>query len=128
MDNNDDNLLNAIAGAIDMALVRQCTLKLHELERSTSNSAFKASTDYVMELMHEAGLSDIERYPLPCDGTTTFGDCTMPEAWDCIGRCHLEVVSPEFPETERILADTDTEPLNASSWSIQPRLKESPRS
>ena len=118
MDNNDDNLLNAIAGAIDMALVRQCTLKLHELERSTSNSAFKASTDYVMELMHEAGLSDIERYPLPCDGTTTFGDCTMPEAWDCIGRCHLEVVSPEFPETERILADTDTEPLNASIWSI----------
>ena len=67
--------------------------------------------------MEEAGFSAIERYALPCDGVTTYDDCTMPLAWDRTGRSTLEIIDPALSDTERMLADTDVEPLNATIWS-----------
>lgn len=110
--------LKLAAKAIDMKWVESRAARLNELERSGSNGDFKTSTDYVLNLLREAGFSDIERYALPCDGSTVYDDCTMPEAWDRTVRSTLEIVSPAVPEGERMLADTDVELQNATIWSV----------
>ena len=105
------------ASRLDMDFIKTHSLKLNALERNTDNSEFAVSSEYVKDLMIEAGLSDVERYALPLDGVTTYDDCTMPYAWDRTGRSTLEIVDPALPENERMLADTDVEPLNAVIWS-----------
>ena len=102
---------------LDMDFVKKHTAELNKLERSTSNADFAASSEYVSNLMREAGFTDVERTALPCDGTTTFGDCTMPQAWNRTGRCTLEVLSGNVEPSDRMLADTDVEPINAAIWS-----------
>lgn len=110
--------LSLAASAVDMEWVKSRAIRLNELERLSANGDFKASTDYVLNLLREAGFSEIERYALPCDGTTVYDDCVMPEAWDRTGRSTLEIVAPAVPEAERILADTDLEPHHATIWSV----------
>ncbi|MBE6368201.1 MAG: hypothetical protein E7052_09895 [Lentisphaerae bacterium] len=102
---------------LDMEFVKKHSLKLHELERLTDNSDFQKSTEYVCEVMREAGFSEIERYAIPMDGVTTYDDCTMPLAWDRTGRSTLEIIDPQLSSSERMLADSDIEPLNATIWS-----------
>ena len=108
-----DDLLKLAAANIDREWVNRHSLELNRLERSTANKDFLSSTDYVLELMREAGFSEIERYALPCDGTTVYDDCIMPQAWDRTGRSTLEIVSPE----KELLADSDVEPIHAVIWS-----------
>ncbi len=112
------DFLKIASAAADMEWVRKHAERLNELERSGSNSDFKASTDYVLNLLREAGFSDIERYALPCDGVTSYDDCTMPQAWDRTGRSTLEMVDPALSEAERMIADTDIQPLSATIWSV----------
>lgn len=108
-----DDLLKLAAANIDREWVNRHSFELNRLERSTANKDFLSSTDYVLELMREAGFSEIERYALPCDGTTVYDDCIMPQAWDRTGRSTLEIVSPE----KELLADSDVEPIHAVIWS-----------
>ena len=105
------------ASMLDMDYIKKHSLKLNELERSTDNVDFIASSKYVENLMIEAGISEVERYAIPLDGVTTYDDCTMPYAWERTGRSTLEIVDPSLPESERMLADTDVELLNAVIWS-----------
>ena len=105
------------AGRLDMEFIKKHSYKLNELERTTDNRDFKASTDYVLEIMREAGFDDIERYALPCDGVTTYDDCTMPLAWTRTGRSMLGEVGADGQIIEPLLADTDQEVLNAVIWS-----------
>ena len=107
------DLLKLCGDALDMSWVDKHSRAIYALERSSSNKDFLKSTDYVLEVMREAGFSQIERYAIPCDGVTTFDDCTMPLAWNRTGRSTLEMVSPE----KQLLADTDEEPVNAVIWS-----------
>ncbi|MBP1583552.1 MAG: hypothetical protein J6866_06320, partial [Victivallales bacterium] len=112
------NYLKLASSVLDRGFIRRHTLKLHELEKSTSNSDFRQSTDYVCEFLREAGFEKIERYALPCDGVTTYDDCTMPLAWDRTGRSTLEILDKSLPKKQRLLADTDIEPINAVIWSV----------
>ena len=107
------DLIKLCSSAIDMEWVKKHTLALNALERATTNQDFKKSTDYLLKLMEEAGFSQIERYALPCDGETTYDDCTMPLAWDRTGRSTLEIISPE----KQLLADSDAEPISSAIWS-----------
>jgi len=112
-----NDYLALAASMLDMEYIRKHTMALNALEISSSNSDFKASTAYVVNLMKEAGFADVERYALPCDGVTTYDDCTMPMAWDRTGRSTLEVVSPGWSKSDAMLADSDVQPLNATIWS-----------
>lgn len=107
------DLVKLCAGALDMEWIKKHSLALYELEKLTSHKDFLKSTDYLLQVMQEAGFSDIERYALPCDGVTTYDDCTMPLAWNRTGRSTLEMVFPE----QRLLADSDVQPVNAVIWS-----------
>ena len=107
------DLIKLCSAAIDMEWVKKHTLAINAMERATTNKDFALSTEYVRNLMVEAGFSQVERYALPCDGATTYDDCTMPLAWDRTGRSTLEMISPE----KRLLADSDVEPIHAVIWS-----------
>ena len=111
------NYFSLAAGMLDLDYIKFHTQKLNELEVSTSNCDFKASTDYVLKLMQEAGIPEVERYAIPCDGVTTYDDCTMPLAWDRTGRSTLEIVEGNWDKNDVMIADTDVEPLNACIWS-----------
>ena len=111
------DFLALAASMLDMDYIKKHSLKLNELERSTDNVDFITSSKYVENLMIEAGVSEVERYAIPLDGVTTYDDCTMPYAWERTGRSTLEIVDPALPESERMLADTDVELLNAVIWS-----------
>ena len=58
------------ASMLDMDYIKKHSLKLNELERSTDNVDFIASSKYVENLMIEAGISEVERYAIPLDGVT----------------------------------------------------------
>lgn len=109
--------LSLAAGMVDPEYIRKHSLELNKLERTTANSDFKASTDYVVKLMKDAGISDVKRYAIPCDGVTTYDDCTMPLAWDRTGRSTLEVIDGDWDKNDLVIADTDVELLNAAIWS-----------
>ena len=108
-----NDLLKLAASHIDLEWVKKHSINLNRLERTTANDDFAASTEYVLKLMEEAGFSEIERYALPCDGETTYDDCTMPLAWDRTGRSTLEIVSPGY----ELIADSAVEPIHAVIWS-----------
>lgn len=112
-----DNYLLLAAKMLDMDYIKKHTFALYEIERATSNCDNKKAADYISNLMEEAGFSNIDCYTIPCDGKTTYDDCTMPQAWDRTGRSTLEVVSGNVDKEDEILADTDIELLNAAIWS-----------
>ena len=95
------DLIEKAGKFLDMDFIRKHTVELNKLEVNTDNAGALISTDYVCKLLAEAGFKDIERYALPCDGVTTYDDCTMPMAWDRTGRSTLEIIEPALPENER---------------------------
>ena len=107
------DIIQQALALIDKEWVKKHSLVLNSLERSSANNDFLKSTDYVLQLMEEAGFSAIERYALPCDGVTTYDDCTMPLAWNRSGRSTLEMISPE----KKLLADSDLQPISSVIWS-----------
>jgi len=113
----DKNLAAAIKKIISIPEFIEHAEKLHQLEKNFSHRDFDASTRYCVEVMKQAGFSDVERLEMVCDGQTCTLDNVMPEAWDRIGRCYLEIVNPELNEAEKLLADTDKNPISAAIWS-----------
>ena len=97
--------------------IQDDTHTLAEYERTSSYSKFDASTRYVMSRLKEAGFRKVERLVHKADGKTSALDCIMPEAWDRTGRSFLEIVSPDVPEHERFISDSDRHPQEAVIWS-----------
>ena len=92
------------------------TRKLYELEKRVCHKDFARSSEWVAETMRKAGFEQVERIAHVADGETAAYDAVMPEAWDLEGRAVLKVVSP-WPESERILADSDGIAFAAATWS-----------
>ncbi|MBQ7206405.1 MAG: M28 family peptidase [Lentisphaeria bacterium] len=109
--------IEAIRNVFSLSNLQDLTLTLAEFERTSSYSRFDASTRYVMEMLERAGFSKIERLTHKADGKSSAMDCIMPEAWDLCGHSFLQIVSPEVPEYDRILADSDRHPQEAVIWS-----------
>ena len=70
-----------------------------------------------MDMLGQAGFSRIERRVHRADGKSSALDCIMPEAWNQYGRSFLQIISPDIPEYERSLADSDRHPQSAVIWS-----------
>ena len=91
------------------------TRKLYDLEKRICHRDFARSTEWLVETMREAGFDQVERIAHPADGVTSAYDSIMPEAWDLEGRAVLKVVS-HWPESERIIADSDEIAYAAATW------------
>ncbi len=111
------NLLGQIRKSFSLAKVQEYTYDLLQYERSSSYPDFDLGTRYCMEALKAAGFQKVERIAHKADGVTTAWDCTMPQAWERTGRSTLRVVKGKVPESARMLADTDWNPIHALIWS-----------
>jgi hypothetical protein len=67
-------------------------------------------------MMRRAGLEDVEIGNAPADGVTQAGFWTQPLAWDVrVGT--LEIVEPQVPANQRVLADYQKTPASLCMWS-----------
>ncbi|MCX6984685.1 MAG: hypothetical protein NT118_08045 [Lentisphaerae bacterium] len=110
-------LFSLLSKEISTQRIKEQTTRLNSLERSVCYSDFKKSTQYCEEILRNAGLEEVTRYALPADGKTVYMDCVMPQAWDRVGRCFVRLEAPSLPESDRMLADTELEPLCGGIWS-----------
>ena len=109
--------IEAVRRTFSLANIQDYTLTLAEFERTNSYCHFDASTRYVMEMLKQAGFSKVERLVHKADGKTSALDCIMPEAWDQCGHSFLRITSPDVPEYERMISDSDRHPQEAVIWS-----------
>ena len=112
----NDSLFALLSRTVSKERIRQNTEEIHRLEGNESNSNFKASTDFAMKMMKEAGFEQVQRISLPADGKTTYFDCIMPPAWDSVGRSFVRLEDDSLTEKERLIADSDQDPFNAGVW------------
>ena len=113
---NFENLYRQLDTLYSAADFEANTRKLYELEKRVCHRDFAQSTEWLAETMRKAGFEQVERIAHAADGETSAYDAIMPEAWDLEGRAVLKVVSP-WPESERILADSDEIAFAAATWS-----------
>ena len=109
--------IEAVEKAFSLFNIQDYTLTLAEFERTASYCKFDASTRYVMEMLKQAGFAKIERLVHKADGKNSALECIMPEAWDLCGRSFLRITSPDIPEYDRWLSDSDRRPQEAVIWS-----------
>ena len=112
----NDSLFALLSRTVSKEQIRRNTEELHRLEGNESNSNFKASTDFALKMMNEAGFQQTERIVLPADGRTTYFDCIMPPAWDSIGRSFVRLEDESLTMEERLIADSDKDQFNAGIW------------
>jgi len=106
-----------ISDLFSMEKLQQNAIHLNHLERNSSYSDFEASNKYCMDVLQDAGFSNIERISHPADGKTSAFDCVMPQAWDLQKRSFLKIISPKISEDDAILADSSENPVAAIIWS-----------
>ena len=87
-----------------------------ETDRWFTFPKFEETAKNVAAIMRRAGLEDVEIVNPPADGVTQAGFWTMPMAWDVkVGT--LEIVEPQVPPEQRILADYQKSPASLCMWS-----------
>ena len=109
--------IEAARKAFSLFNIQDYTHTLAEFERTSSHCCFDASTRYVMQMLKEAGFSRVERLTHKADGQSSALDCIMPQAWDLTGHSFLKITSPDLPEYEQMLSDSDRRPQEAVVWS-----------
>jgi len=86
---------------------------LYQLEKPRGYSTFRNSTAWCMDVLKEAGFSDVRRIAHKADGQTASYDFIMPQAWDLCGRSTLSIVEP----INKMIADSDEDTLYVSEYS-----------
>jgi hypothetical protein len=87
-----------------------------ETDRWFNFPKFEETAKNVAAIMKRSGLEDVEIGNPPADGVTTAGFWTMPMAWDIkVGT--LEILDPQVPAEQRMLADYQKVPASIGMWS-----------
>ena len=87
-----------------------------ETDRWFTFPKFEETAKNVAAIMKRAGLEDVEIGSPPADGVTQGGFWTMPLAWD-VKTGTLEILDPQVPATQRMLADYQKVPTSIGMWS-----------
>jgi hypothetical protein len=87
-----------------------------ETDRWFTFPKFEETAKNVAAIMRRAGLEDVEIGNPPADGITQGGFWTMPLAWD-VKAGTLEILDPEVPSDQRVLADYRRVPASIGMWS-----------
>ena len=88
---------------------------IHELDQWNSFDKYRQTADLVERQFREARADAVERFVIPCDGETAFGDWVMPLAWDA-QEARLELLNMEGGR-EMLLADYRAVPNSLIRWS-----------
>lgn len=87
-----------------------------ETDRWFTFPKFEETARNVADIMRRAGLEDVEIVNPPADGVTKAGFWTMPLAWD-VKTGTLEILDPQVPADQRMLADYQKIPPSIGMWS-----------
>ncbi|MBE6375877.1 MAG: hypothetical protein E7050_05360 [Lentisphaerae bacterium] len=101
-----------IQSVFDLEMVKNCTEQLYSYEKSCSHTDFVSAAEYCCRALDNAGFENIELLKHDADGRTSAFDCTMPPAWDLVGRSYLSIAGENI-----ILADSDQTPFAVAPWS-----------
>ena len=96
--------------------IQKNTQTLYELEKRCSYPDYEKSTAFCMDMLKKCGFQQVERIAHKADGKTSAFDLIMPQAWELCKRSFLEIVTPETAEYDKVLADTDLNPVAATIW------------
>jgi len=107
-----ENILKTIAGAMSGEELLRLTETIWRSDHEFTFPAFERTQRQIAALYAEAGVK-AEILEVPADGETSFGDLTMPLAWDCRSAV-LELVEPA--ERRCVLADRSQDPLATVMW------------
>lgn len=109
-------LLDTLRGATDPDQALRDVRTIWETDRFFTFPKFEETAKNVAAIMKRAGLEDVEIGSPPADGVTQGGYWTMPLAWDVkVGT--LEILDPQVPAEQRVLADFQKIPTSLCMWS-----------
>ncbi|MCY3018999.1 MAG: hypothetical protein NTW87_08225 [Planctomycetota bacterium] len=107
-----ESILKTVAGAMRGEELLRLTETIWRSDRESTFPAFERTQRQIGALYAEAGVQ-AEIIEIPADGKTSYGDLTMPLAWDC-REAVLELVEPA--ERRCVLADRSQDPLATVMW------------
>ena len=110
-------LFNEMLKAMDGEWLMENTEKLWKIELGQCHRHCREAAKFTERLMTESGLEQVERIVFPADGKTSYGDKTMPLAWDAtMGR--LTVIYPSTPFENPVVADFHRHPFHLARGSV----------
>ena len=110
-------LFNEMLKVIDAEWLWENTEKLWKIELGQCHRNNREAAKFTERLMQESGLKEVERIGFPADGKTSYGDKTMPLAWDAtIGR--LTVLHPSAQFENPVVADFHRHPFHLARGSV----------
>src|SRR3954452_4899464 len=109
-------LLNLLKQEVKTDQAMRDIRTIWEVDRWFTFPKFEETAKNVAAIMRRAGLEDVEIGNAPADGVTQAGFWTEPLAWDVhVGT--LEIVEPQLPPEQRMLADYQKVPSSVCMWS-----------
>src|SRR3954451_23052466 len=109
-------LLRTVLGEATPDQAMRDVRAIWETDRWFTFPKFEETAKNVAAIMLRAGLEDVEIGTAPADGVTQAGFWTEPLAWDVhVGT--LEIVEPQVPPEQRVLADYQRTPASVCMWS-----------
>src|SRR3954470_10452857 len=109
-------LLRTLLEAANAEQAARDVRTIWETDRWFTFPKFEETAKNVAAIMRRAGLEDVEIANAPADGVTQAGFWTEPLAWDVhVGT--LEIVEPQVPADQRVLADYQRTPASVCMWS-----------
>jgi aminoglycoside 3-N-acetyltransferase len=110
-------LFNELLKVIDGERLLANTEKLWKIELGQCHRNCREAAKFTERLMQESGLKQVERIAFPADGKTSYGDKTMPLAWDAtMGR--LTVIHPSASFENPVVADFSRHPFHLARGSV----------
>lgn len=107
-----ESILKTVAGAMRGEELLSLTETIWRSDHEFTFPAFERTQRRIAALYAEAGVK-AEMLEIPADGETSYGDLTMPMAWDC-REAALELVEPA--EQRCVLADRSQDALATVMW------------
>src|SRR5687767_448478 len=109
-------LLGMLRQETDPSQAMKDVRAIWETDRWSTFPKFEETAKNVAAIMRRAGMEDVEIVNPPADGVTQAGFWTMPLAWDVkVGT--LEIIEPQLPADQRVLADFQKVPASIGMWS-----------
>jgi len=109
-------LLQKVSAAVEPDQAMRDVRAIWETDRWFTFPKFEETARNVAAMMRRAGLEDVEIGSVPADGVTQGGFWTEPLAWD-VRTGTLEIVEPQVPPEQRVLADYQKVPTSLCMWS-----------
>ena len=98
---------------VDPAGIMEEMKTLTSIEKGQTFRHYHQAVDYIVDLMKQKGIPNVEKLEYPADGVTAYEDKGMPLAWDAsIGKITL------CDEERTVVADYSTEPFSLIKGSV----------